>query len=185
MKTLVMNFGRYQGPHKGHKMLWDFMHNLATDLDAEWMVYPSHTQNKNNPISFHDKVDMLSDLMPEYTYNISVDHSNSIVGILQSLQTTYDNIVFVCGSDQYKNFNAFLLNYNGLEYDFNSIEVVVAGETRDQGTSLIAQCSASKMREYIANADMSSFMNDMPDTAPAIAIARAFATMTMCINTTA
>lgn len=176
-----MNFGRYQGPHKGHKMLFDFMYNLAVARDASFMIYPSHTHNKSNPIAFHDKVDMLTDLMPEYTYNISVDHGNSIVSILKSLQYTYDNIIFVCGSDQYKNFNAFLPNYNGLEYEFNSIEIVIAGNTRNEGTDEIAQCSATKMREYVSNNDIVGFMANMPDTAPANAVTRAFETMTECL----
>lgn len=178
MTTLVMNFGRFQGPHKGHQMLADYMKRLASENNGDYMIFPSSTHNAKNPIPFNQKVEILKGLMPEHSDHISDAHPNSVVKILTLLQDKYDNIIFVCGSDQVRNFSMFLPNYNDIEYSFKSITVVAAGDDRtDNDGNDVASCSATRMRQFVLNNDMTSFIRHVPETAPAINIEKAFAVM--------
>ena len=61
----------------------------------------------------------------------------------------YTKIVYVAGSDRVKSFDELLKKYNGVEYNFDIIEIVNAGE-RDPDAQGAEGMSASKMR-YPAN----------------------------------
>jgi hypothetical protein len=78
---------------------------------------------------------------------------------LESLK--YNRIIYVAGSDRVESFNDLLNKYNGTEYNFDSIDIVSAGE-RDPEQEGAQGISASKMRDFAARGDMQSFLNNVP-----------------------
>lgn len=175
--TIVVNFGRYQGPHRGHEMLMNFIKDLAERKNADYKIFLSNTFNEKNPIPVDTKERILKLLLPQHADNIFSEH-NTVVAMLQSLQQEYRNVIFVCGSDRYVSFNSFLNNYNGIQYEFDSLKVLAAGDPRTDISNGISGCSASKMRGYVEDCDIISFTQDSPTAANARDIQTAFDEMT-------
>lgn len=176
-KAIVINFGRYQGVHNGHEMLIDFMRDKAAELQCEYRVFPSSTHDKkNNPIPFDEKLKMMQTMLPEHASCISTEHPNTIVAILQDLEKSgYTDVYFVCGSDRAASFEKFLPNYNGLEYQFDVLEILSAGKSRNDGIiGAIESSSASKIREYVKNNDITSYIHSIPINAPIVESAKIF-----------
>jgi hypothetical protein len=76
----------------------------------------------------------------------------------------YTDIVYVAGSDRVEQFEKLFNDYNGKEYNFNSIQVVSAGE-RDPDADGAEGMSASKMRAAAASGDFDSFAQGVPTPA--------------------
>jgi hypothetical protein len=72
--------------------------------------------------------------------------------------------VYVAGSDRVEQFEKLFNDYNGKEYNFNSIQVVSAGE-RDPDADGAEGMSASKMRAAAASEDFDSFAQGVPTPA--------------------
>jgi len=70
--------------------------------------------------------------------------------------------VYVAGSDRVAQFEKLFNDYNGKEYNFNSIQVVSAGE-RDPDAEGAEGMSASKMRAAAKQGDFESFKQGVPD----------------------
>lgn len=175
--TVVINFGRYQGPHRGHEMLSDFMRDLAKQHNADYFIYPSKSYDKKNPIPYNTKVHIMKQLLSDHAEHIVKEHPNAIVKILQSLQHEYKRVLFVCGSDRSNSYRKFIPNYNGMEYNFDDIQIIEAGNPRDENTSGVAACSASKMREYVSSGDIISFTAEAPRRATRYDVQLAFNAM--------
>lgn len=180
--TVVINFGRYQGPHRGHEMLMDFIRDLAIKENADYFIYPSKTQNKKNPLSYGAKCLLLKNLLPDHADHIVEDHQNGIVKILQSLQNEYKRVLFVCGSDRSDSYRKFIPNYNGLEYHFDDIRIIEAGNERNEQSTGVAACSASKMRDHVRNGDIISFVAEAPRRASRFDAELAFAVMKVYLD---
>ena len=73
----------------------------------------------------------------------------------------YNRIIYVAGSDRVQSFNDLLNKYNGSEYNFDSIDIVSAGE-RDPERDGAQGISASKMRDFAARGDMNNFVSNVP-----------------------
>jgi hypothetical protein len=85
--------------------------------------------------------------------------------MLQMLEKLgYTDIVYVAGSDRVEQFEKLFNDYNGKEYNFNSIQVVSAGE-RDPDADGAEGMSASKMRAAAASGDFDSFAQGVPSPA--------------------
>ncbi len=160
--TVIITFGRMQGPHRGHEMLFNEMRSMAEARDADYIIYPSLTEDKKNPLSPGIKKLLLEYLLPEHKDNIEFNHENNIVKILEQLQTRYKNVVFVCGSDRANSFRNFLPRYNGDLYSFESLDIVGVGNERNDDAAGIEGSSASKMREYCRTNNYKDFLINAP-----------------------
>ena len=77
---------------------------------------------------------------------------------MQKLQQLgFKNIVYVAGSDRVSSFTKLLNDYNGKDYQFDSIDVVSAGE-RDPDADGAEGMSASKMRVLPFEGDFDSLV---------------------------
>ena len=75
----------------------------------------------------------------------------------------YTDVQIVVGSDRVAEFQNLSEKYNGSLYNFNSIEVLSAGE-RDADAEDVSGMSASKMRKAAMEDDFESFKKGIPDT---------------------
>lgn len=64
-KSIVVTFGRFNPPHRGHAKVIDFVAQLANSKRAHACVFPSWKQDaKRNPLPFREKLSFLRRLFP-------------------------------------------------------------------------------------------------------------------------
>ena len=158
--TAVISFGRINPPTIGHEKLVNKINDIAEVLDADPAVYLSHTQDsKRNPLPYLSKFFIASSA---FGYPVKMSPANTIVKVMQDLESHYDNIVYVCGSDRVEEFEKLLHTYNGKDYNFKSIMVVSAGE-RDPDSDDVDGMSATKMRQAAKDGAIETFTSGLPD----------------------
>jgi nicotinic acid mononucleotide adenylyltransferase len=157
-KTAVLAFGRMNPPTIGHKKLADKVASLPGDP----YIFLSQSQKpKTDPLDFSTKVKFAQSFFP----NVTVGDSSvkTIIQALQKLESMgYTDIVYVAGSDRIGDFTTLINKYNGTEYNFDSVNVVNAGE-RDPDADGAEGMSASKMRAAAASGNLEAFAQGVPD----------------------
>ena len=168
--TVVFTFGRFNPPTTGHEKLIEKVAAVAKKESADFMVFPSHSQNpKKDPLSHKDKISFMKKMFPKYSRNIinnkkaktAIDIATMLYGM------GYKSCTMVVGGDRLTEFKTLLNKYNSVEgkhgfYDFkDGINVVSAGE-RDPDAEGVTGMSASKMRAAAAANDYDSFKNGLP-----------------------
>ena len=163
MKTAVFAFGRMNPPTIGHKKLVD----KVTSIPGDHYVFLSHAsgnktkkpgtkqyENKD-PLPFSDKLAFVDASFPSVT--VGHESVKTVMDAMKKLQADgYTDVVMVAGSDRVNDFIELLNKYQGQEYDFNTIEVISAGE-RDPDAEGADGMSASKMRAAVRAGDFESF----------------------------
>jgi len=154
----VMAFGRMNPPTIGHKKLVDTIKGLPGDP----YIFLSQSQKpKTDPLDFQTKLRYAKFFFPDLT--IGNPEVKTIIQALQKINTLgYKNLIYVAGSDRVQSFEELINKYNGVEYNFDSIKVVSAGE-RDPDADGAEGMSASKMRAAAANGDFDSFAQGVPN----------------------
>ena len=157
-KTAVAAFGRMNPPTIGHAKLVD----KIKSIDGDHYLFLSQTQKpKDNPLEFSTKLSFAKKFFPGV--NVGHEKVRTPIQMLQMLeQLGYTDIVYVAGSDRVAQFEKLFNDYNGKEYNFNSIQVVSAGE-RDPDAEGAEGMSASKMRAAAKQGDFESFKQGVPD----------------------
>ena len=170
-KTAVAAFGRMNPPTIGHKKLVDKVKSISGDH----YVFLSHSQGPKNPDAKpgtkasenKDPLDFVvkSQFAKKFFPDVNVGHqqAKTPIQMMQMLEKLgYTDVVYVAGSDRVAQFEKLFNDYNGKEYNFDSIEVVSAGE-RDPDAEGAEGMSASKMRAAAAAGDFESFKQGVPD----------------------
>ena len=156
-KVAVAAFGRMNPPTIGHEKLV----SKITAIDGDHYLFLSQTQKpKDNPLPFDVKLEFSKKFFP----GVNVGHPTvrTPIQMLQMLEKLgYTDIVYVAGSDRVEQFEKLFNDYNGKDYNFNSIQVVSAGE-RDPDADGAEGMSASKMRAAAASGDFDSFAQGVP-----------------------
>jgi len=163
-KTLVFAFGRFNPPTVGHEKLIYRVADVAQELGAEYKIFASQSQNaKKNPLEYQEKIRFMKKMFPEHKMNIVYNPKfKTIFDIMGAIfNSGVTDVVFVAGSDRVVEFKSLLGKYNGLEYDFDSIDVVSAGQ-RDPDSEGVSGMSASKMRAAAASNDYNTFRQGLP-----------------------
>lgn len=153
--TAAFVFGRFNPPTIGHKKLFD---KLASVSDV-YFVFVSPTQDaKKNPLNINQKIALIDRQFPEAGDHIVNDPSiRTIIDVMKFMQSTgHKRVAMVAGSDRTKAFSDLLAKYNGKEYEFDSIDVISAGE-RDPDSDDVLGVSASKARQAAADGDYETF----------------------------
>jgi hypothetical protein len=168
--SIVFTFGRFNPPTTGHEKLIEKVAAVAKKESADFMVFPSHSQNpKKDPLSHKDKISFMKKMFPKYSRNIinnkkaktAIDIATMLYGM------GYKSCTMIVGGDRLTEFKTLLNKYNSVEgkhgfYDFkDGINVVSAGE-RDPDAEGVTGMSASKMRAAAAANDYDSFKNGLP-----------------------
>lgn len=159
MKTAVFTFGRMNPMTSGHEKLVNKVRAVARLEGGEPLIYLSHSQDaKKNPLQYTDKVNLAQKAFGKI---VKRSAANTIIKIMQELEKRYNEVVLVVGSDRVEDFRKLLTTYNGKDYNFNSIEVVSAGE-RDPDADDVSGMSASKMRALAIENDFETFKEGLP-----------------------
>jgi citrate lyase synthetase len=159
-KIAVAAFGRMNPPTIGHEKLV----NKIKSQSGDHYISLSQTQKpKDNPLPFDVKLDFAKKFFP----GINVGHPQvrTPIQMLQLLEKLgYTDVVYVAGSDRVESFDKLFNDYNGKEYNFDSITVINAGE-RDPDAEGAEGMSASKMRAAAAQGNLEAFTQGVPRSA--------------------
>ena len=161
---VAITFGRFNPPHAGHGKLLDAVKAHAGD-SGNYRIYPSRSQDhKKNPLTADQKVGHMRKLFPNHKKAIqnSEAHRN-IFDILRDLHDEgHQHVTMVVGDDRVKEFEKLTQKYNGVHYDFKSINIKSAGARADDSDDPIENLIASKMRAHASGGDHESFHAGMP-----------------------
>lgn len=153
-----MVYGRFNPVHLGHLEIFKLAlgYNSAI-LNSDLKIFVTSTIDKyNNPLPYNLKIKMITDYCPEITPYIQ-NNTTKLFDNLAVLDETYDNIVLLCGSDREFVFETTMNNYNGVLYNFDSIQVINMG---DRTTS---PYSSTFMRHCVSTGNFESFITCLPD----------------------
>ena len=167
-KKVVFAFGRFQPPGKNHGLVFAAVKHLATAQGADHIIYASRSQDKkSNPLPVDRKVYWLNRMFPKTNFIGADDSIRTFIEAAKHLNKKYKNLVMVAGSDRVSEFQTLLDKYNGKEFNFDTIEVVSAGE-RDPDSEGTSGMSGTKMRDAAKNSDVKSFKKGLPSTVTTI-----------------
>ena len=156
-KVAVAAFGRMNPPTIGHEKLVE----KVKSFEGDHYIFLSQTvKPKDNPLPFDVKLEFAKKFFP----GVNVGHPSvrTPIQMLQMLEKLgYTDIIYVAGSDRVASFDKLFNDYNGKEYNFNSITVENAGE-RDPDADGAEGMSASKMRAAAASGDYEAFAQGVP-----------------------
>ena len=150
---VVFSFGRFQPPHRGHQILVNKVLEIANSKNYDNMIYTSQTQDKNNPLSWSDKVDILSRMFPDADISRNKKAKNPYKVLSELSDEGYKNVVMVVGSDRMDDFK----NMSKYTEGFDSFELVSAGERKDG-------ISGTEMRKFAKDGDFINFNAALPKT---------------------
>ena len=166
---VVFAFGRFNPPTIGHQKLIDKVITIAKRVKGLPVLYVSATQDKKkNPLSAKDKLKYIKMVYKRgIQLNAAGSDSRTFMEILKNrFNKKYTEVYMIAGSDRVAEFNRLIKKYNKVDYNFDRVEVISAGE-RDPDAEGTTGMSASKMREYVMSNNFDEFkkgvMNGMGD----------------------
>jgi phosphopantetheine adenylyltransferase len=161
-KTVVFAFGRFNPPTTGHELLVKAVKKLASMNKADHVIYASRTQNsKKDPLPVNKKIHYLNLMFPGTRFVAANEEVRTFIEAVKQLNKKYRNIIMVAGSDRVSEYKTILEKYNGKEFDYNSIQVISAGE-RDPDSDNASGMSATKMRAAATKGDYTNFKKGLP-----------------------
>jgi nicotinic acid mononucleotide adenylyltransferase len=139
-KKVVFAFGRFQPPTTGHELLVKAVKKLAGST-ADHVIYASKSEDKkSNPLPVARKVYFLKRMFPKTNFVAANAEVRTFIEAAKELNKKYKDIVMVAGSDRVAEYTRILNTYNGKDFNFDTIEVVSAGE-RDPDTETLIRLS--------------------------------------------
>jgi len=163
---VVIVFGRFNPPTIGHEKLLNRAAKEAEKNGYDLKIYPSRSQDKKkNPLDAGAKIDYMRQMFPKYADSI-VDDANSktIFNVMIGAnEGGYKNMKIMVGADRLGEFQGLSHKYNGELYNYDSLEVVSAGD-RDPDAEGAEGMSASKLRLAASDGDFKSFAKGVPNT---------------------
>ena len=171
-KSVVLTFGRFNPPTMGHEQLIKTVIKVAKAYGgAEHRIYTSmSTDSKKNPLPYVKKIKFLRKAFP----SVNIIEDTDVITVFHALKKLsndgYKKVILVVGSDRVKEFDRSIRRYinhsdKSKAYYFDEFKVVSAGE-RDPDAEGVSGMSASKMRGFVAQNDLESFMLGVPSRMP-------------------
>ena len=158
-KPVVFAFGRLNPPTIGHQKLIERVITIAKRVKGLPVLYVSASQDKRkNPLTVKQKVEYLKKVYPRGIKILpAVGSERTFMEILKNrFDKKFTDVYMIAGSDRVAEFKRLIKQYNGKDYNFDTTEVVSAGE-RDPDATGATGMSASKMRDFAMNNDYTSF----------------------------
>lgn len=163
-KGIVFAFGRFQPPTVGHELLVNTVKQIADEVGAKHAIYVSKTyDHKANPLTVEQKITYLRKMFPDVNFVATDNVVRTPIEAAKHLNQTYDELIMVAGSDRVDSFENLLNTYNGKEYQYQSINVVSAGD-RDPDSDDATGMSGTKMREAAMADNFQVFCQGLPIT---------------------
>jgi phosphopantetheine adenylyltransferase len=156
-ETAFFVFGRFNPPHKGHKVLVEALLAKAGEAGADPYVFVTSTQDKKkNPLYVHEKVELLKKMFPSADkvriINTTKSACKTVPAVIGRLKDAgYKKIVMVAAGERVADFTGKFEVEKGVP-----LEVVSGGE-RDPDSEGVEGLSATKMRTAAGAANLAGF----------------------------
>jgi hypothetical protein len=166
--TVVFAFGRLQPPTIGHELLVNEVKQIAQQHGCPYVIYVSKTVGKTpaeklkNPLTVEQKMSYLQRMFPGTHFAPATDVINTPIKAAQHLNQKYQNLIMVAGGSRAEDFEKLLNDYNGKDYNFDSIKVVKID--RDPDAEDASGMSGTKMRQAAAADNYELFKSGLPGT---------------------
>ena len=161
---VAITFGRFNPPHAGHGKLLDAVKAHGGD-SGNYRIYPSRSQDhKKNPLSAQQKVDHMRKMFKGHKDAIQNNEGQrNVFDILRDINDEgKEHVTMVVGDDRVKEFEKITNKYNGIHYDFKSINIKSAGARDPNSDDPVEKLSASGQRKHASGDDHDSFHAGMP-----------------------
>ena len=163
-KKVVLAFGRFQPPTTGHELLVNAVKKVASAQKADHIIFASRTQDKkSNPLPVDRKVYYLKRMFPKTNFIAANENVRTFLEAATTLNKKYKNLVMIAGSDRVPEYKKLLDRYNGDLFNYDTVEVVSAGE-RDPDSDSASGMSGTKMREAAKKGNFQLFKKGLPKT---------------------
>ena len=162
-QPVVFAFGRLNPPTVGHQKLIDKVITMAKRVKGLPVLYVSASQDKNkNPLTAKQKLDYLKKIYPRGIQLMpATGNERTFMEILKNrFDKRYTDVYMVAGSDRVLEFKKLIKKYNGKDYNFDTVNVVSAGE-RDPDAEGVTGMSASKMRALAKDNNYKEFRSGL------------------------
>ena len=164
LRKIVFAFGRFNPPTIGHEVLINAVKNAAAQQHADYVIYVSKTQDhKANPLSIDQKMHYLKLMFPGTNFVACDEQVRTPIEAAKHLNGKYSDLVMIAGADRAPSFDKLLQQYNGQEYNYNTISVDSAGD-RDPDSDDASGMSATKMRSAAVENNFEAFRQGLPNT---------------------
>lgn len=164
--TVVFAFGRLQPPTIGHELLVNAVKQTAEQNHCPYVIYVSRTVGKlpaeklKNPLTVDQKMGYLTRMFPGTNFQPATDIIRTPIEAAKHLNQKYRNIIMIAGGSRAEEFEKVLNDYNGKDYNFDSIRVVKID--RDPDADDASGISGTKMRQAAAADDFETFKSGVP-----------------------
>ena len=164
--TVVFAFGRLQPPTIGHELLVNAVKQTAEQNHCPYVIYVSRTVGKTpgeklkNPLSIDQKMGYLTRMFPGTNFQPATDAVRTPIEAAKYLNQKYRNIIMIAGGSRAEEFEKLLNDYNGRDYNFDSIKVVKID--RDPDADDASGISGTKMRQAAMDDDFATFKSGVP-----------------------
>ena len=161
---VAITFGRFNPPHAGHGKLLDAVKAHGGD-SGNYRIYPSRSQDhKKNPLGADAKVGHMRKLFPGHKDAIQNNEAHrNVFDILRDLNDEgKEHVTMVVGDDRVKEFEKITQKYNGVHYDFKTINIKSAGARDPNSEDPVEKLSASGQRKHASGDDFDSFHAGLP-----------------------
>ena len=162
---VAITFGRFNPPHAGHGKLLDAVRSHGGD-SGNYRIYPSRSQDhKKNPLNADQKVGHMRKMFPQHKDKIQNNEAHrNIFDILKDLNDEgHKHVTMVVGDDRVKEFDSLTKKYNGVHYDFNTINIKSAGARDPKSEDPIEKLSACLL--YTSPSPRDLYRSRMPSSA--------------------
>lgn len=164
LNGIVIVFGRFNPPAKGHEQMLKFGFSRAKENNYEYRIYPSRIQDTGtNPLNPSLKIKFMQLMYPDYAdYILDSEEATTIFDVLQSLYNDgYEDVRIVVGAERLGEFQSLAHRGEGQNYQFKHIEVIASpGKDPDSDTSGVG--SSAAMRTAVVDQNYEAFASSLP-----------------------
>ena len=147
--TVIVPLARCNPPHIGHHHLASTLFKIADEHAWTPYFFLSQTVNKKNPLTVDRKIELFEKMFPGRSATFRFPVTNpTMVGSLKDLDGKFDRVVLLLGEDQSNVAFNTLSSYNGIEYNFKSIESISIPRVNPLNNSGVLGLSATAVREW-------------------------------------
>lgn len=159
----VVAWGRMNPPTVGHQYLVETVAAIAEEQDAFPMLYLSRTMDKKNPLSLNERVELVEQAFGDLVEVQNVPEVTNTLAMLKNVcESGFESIVVVTGSEHEADYMRMFLAYNGTEFQFNEMEVVVL-QRDGQSSDLTEAVSATMLREAAKERCLETFKEGLAE----------------------
>lgn len=163
----VLIFGRFQPPTKGHERLFKTAVAQARRFGAHVYVFPSQTQNADNPLSFEQKVKLIAPAMRTFSdFHIGPKSVKSPYDSLTwAHQQGFSAVTMYVGDDRLVKFKQLASRWSINEDPSNTMKIAVSSLPRE-GAMSASKVSGTVARQAARAGDFQKFQQVLIGSVP-------------------